>query len=72
MSCIHFAGGIICMSPFFRLRLADGRCVFMEWHSYLGPTIYRDRACSRQIDDWYDDVLICEALTWFVNRGEKA
>lgn len=72
MTCIPFAGCIICVSPFYRLRLADGRCVFMEWHSYLGPTIYRDRACRRDIEDWYDDALICKQIDWFQKRGCKA
>lgn len=72
MTCIHHRGFIICMSPWHRLRLADGRYVFLDWHSYLGPTFYIDRAARREIEDWHDDMLICEALTWFVNRGEKA
>lgn len=58
--------------PFFRLRLADGTCVFLEWHNYVGPTFYRDRACVRSIDEWYDNPLICAALDWFIERGKKA
>lgn len=72
MTCIRMSGAIICVSPSYRLRLADGRCVFMEWHSYLGPTIFRDRACNRHFEDWWDDMLICEAVNWFAQRGERA
>lgn len=45
MTCHRIADGIICVSPFYRLPLSDGTHVFMEWHSYLGPTFFRDRAC---------------------------
>jgi len=72
MTCIRTLGGIVCISPFFRLPLADGRHVFMDWHSYCGPTFYRDRNSLRVIEDWYEDPLICAALDWFVKRGERA
>lgn len=72
MTCIRFSGGIICISPFYRLRLADGTCVFMEWHQYCGPTFFRDRACRRLIEDWWDMPLICAACSWFTGRGERA
>lgn len=51
MTCVRIPGGIVCLSPFFRLRLADGSCVFMEWHNYCGPTFFRDRAARRMIDE---------------------
>lgn len=44
----------------------------MEWHSYLGPSFFRDRACEKEIGEWYTDEAICEALEWFQNRGRKA
>lgn len=72
MTCIRMNGMIVCVSPFYRLRLADGRCVFMEWHSFCGPTFYRDRNCRRMIEDWYEDTLICDAIDWFVKREYKA
>ena len=64
--------GWVCFSPFYRLRLEDGTCVFMDWHSYCGPTFYRDRAQNRPIEDWYEFPLICKALDWFVERGHRA
>ena len=64
--------GFVCVSPFYRLRLEDGTCVFMEFHRYCGPTFYRDRATTRDIPEWYDNPLICKALDWFVARGHRA
>lgn len=72
MTCLRIPGGIICLVPFYRLRLEDGRYVFMEWHSYLGPCFYKDKNQCRMIDDWYEDPLTCKALDWFVGRGKKA
>lgn len=56
----------------FRLPLASGGRVFMEWHSYFGPTFYRDRACRREIDGWWEQPEICDALEWFQDRGKVA
>lgn len=60
------------IEPMYPLRLSDGRRVFMEWHEYCGPTFYRDRRCTRWIDDWWKDARICRALDWFVKRGKIA
>jgi len=77
MTCIRIPNGIMCLSPTFRLPLADGTHVYMEWHNYCGPTFFADKACRRQIDDWYEEpnergYYIRKALQWFVNRGERA
>ncbi|MET4696687.1 hypothetical protein [Endozoicomonas lisbonensis] len=78
MGCVYVESSrvraIVCgvNNPFYRLPLADGRRVFMEWHSYLGPTFYHDRHRRREIDDWWEDELINEALEWFQNRGNRA
>lgn len=56
----------------YRLPLGNGRHVFMEWHRYFGPSFFRDRACMREIEDWYEQPLICAALDWFVGRGKVA
>ncbi|GAP37333.1 hypothetical protein ABXN37_19610 [Piscinibacter sakaiensis] len=58
--------------PVWRLPLADGRRVFMEFHAYLGPSLFRDRACRREIETWYEDPGICAAVQWFVDRGRRA
>lgn len=72
MTCHVMKMGIVCYNPSFRLRLADGRYVFMAWHRYLGPIgFYRDRAERREIPDWFDDPAICAALDWFCQRGER-
>lgn len=63
---------IITYSPSYRLRLADGTCVFMSWHHYCGPEFYRDRNETRLYDEWYENPLIVQALNWFINRGHKA
>lgn len=72
MTCIKIPGGIICMPKIFRLRLEDGRRVFGEVHSYFGPTFFRDRNHQREIEDWWDDPLICNAWEWFHKRGKRA
>ena len=56
----------------WRLPLAGGGRVFMEFHSYMGPTFFRDRACMREIDGWWDNAEICAALECFVARGKVA
>jgi hypothetical protein len=68
MPCTRFGSTIICTSPFYRLRLLDGRYVFMEWHDYLGPTFWRDRRQTREIEEWWRDALMCRALEWFMRR----
>ena len=73
MACYNYGKSIVCMSfGLFRLRLLDGRYVFMDWHNYLGPLFYKDRGATREIELWYEDDMICEALDWFVRRGRKA
>lgn len=72
MTCIRTNWGFLCINLVYRLRLADGRRVFMMWHSYCGPTFYRDAACNREIDNWWDSKLIVDQLGWFVNRGKLA
>jgi hypothetical protein len=62
----------MCYSPVFRLRLEDGRHVWMDWHDYCGPAFYRDRYFRREIENWYDDPQICNALGWFIGRGKVA
>jgi len=72
MTCHRIGGAIVCISPFYRLPLRDGTHVFMEWHSYLGPTFFRDRNRTRIIEDWYEDPRMVEACEWFTGRGNKA
>ena len=72
MTCLNFGTGILCYNPIYKLRLEDGRHVWMEWHSFFGPSFYRDRFFMREIQDWYDDPVICQALDWFIRRGKIA
>ena len=72
MTCTRIRGAIVCWSPFYRLPLSDGRRIYMEWHSYFGPTFFHDRAATRQHETWYNDPRIVEALNWFCRRGHKA
>lgn len=71
MTCIQIERGFICVSPSFRLPLADGRRIFMSWHNYCGPTFYYDKAETREIEDWWGDKLLCDAFDWFLKRGRK-
>ena len=50
----------------------DGTRVYMDWHDYLGSIFFKDNNCTREIVDWYDNPLICDALDWFQKRGNKA
>lgn len=56
----------------WRLPLASGGRVFMEFHSFTGPYFFRDRACQREIENWYDVPEIVAALDWFIKRGKVA
>ncbi|WP_238066547.1 hypothetical protein [Pseudomonas shirazica] len=55
-----------------RERLADGTRVLMSWHNYLRPMFFRDRHEQREIEDWYENPLIYDALDWFCERGHRA
>ena len=72
MTCIRIEHGIVCLSPLYRLPLADGARVFMAWHDYLGPTFFHDRNEQREIETWYENPLICDALDWFCKSGHRA
>ena len=72
MTCVRIPNGIICFTPEYRLRLADGTCVFMSWHNFCGPEFYKDKAMNRLYDNWWDNPLIEDALNWFIGRGEIA
>ena len=67
MNIIHISYG-----PTYRLRLADGTCVYMNWHNYLGPEFYHDKCEKRPIADWWENKLICDQLNWFCGRGNVA
>jgi hypothetical protein len=58
--------------PVWRLPLASGGRVFMDFHSYFGPSFYRDHRCAREIEQWYEDAEIVAALDWFIARGKMA
>ena len=72
MPVVRTANAIIHIADIFRLRLEDGRHVWMDWHPYCGPVFYRDRDTTREIVDWWEDSAIDNALTWFIKRGNKA
>jgi hypothetical protein len=72
MPCTKIGNMIVCTNRRYKLRLTDGRNVFMVWHDYLGPTFYHDRHFTRMIDDWWKDFRLCRALEWFLGRGKRA
>lgn len=73
MTCYNFGNAVICTSAgYYRLRLLDGRYIFMEWHNYLGPIFFKDRAGTIEVESWWEDELLCEACNWFHRRGCKA
>lgn len=72
MTCIRIEHGFVCSSNYYRLRLNDGRYIYMMYHHYLGPMFFEDKLCKREIDNWYEDKEILGALIWFQNRGNRA
>lgn len=56
----------------YKLPLSDGTRIFMDWHHYCGPTFYYDKVGNREIKTWWENSLICDALDWFIKRGEIA
>lgn len=50
--------GFICCSHVHYL----GRGIWMEWHSYLGPTFFSDKNCQKWIEDWYERPRIVDAF----------
>jgi hypothetical protein len=57
--------------PVWRLRLASGGHVFLEFHSFTGPYFFRDHACRREIEEWYGVQEIVDALDWWIKRGKR-
>lgn len=73
MTCLKIGNGFVCVgTPAHRLRLLDGSYVFMEWHDYMGPIFFKDKANTREIIDWWNYPLLVKAQDWFINRGKKA
>lgn len=53
-----------------RLRTPDGRYVFVTVHPYWQcPTVYQDRDMIREVEDWFDDDGIGDAVEWYIRRG---
>lgn len=64
------ATGFICVSPVYRLKVC-GKYIWMEWHSYLGPSFYTDRKCEKQYwPDDEDDVIWVVFKRWQENHKE--
>jgi len=73
MTCTIVFGGVICTNTnHYKLRISDGRRVFIEWHEHCGPVVYVDKAMNRELENWWEDNLVCSAINWFVGRGCKA
>lgn len=49
-----------------------GRGIWMDWHSYLGPTFYSDRDLENPIEDWYQNPRIVAAFeAWQAKNSTK-
>ena len=46
MTCTRFGNAIICHYPFARLHLKN-KYVWMEFHSYCGPSFFTNYACTK-------------------------
>ena len=49
MTCIRFGSGIVCVSPWGRMKVGN-RYVWVDFHEYCGPSFYRDSAMSQVYD----------------------
>ena len=73
MTCLKISNGIVCFgNKAIRMRLLDGSYVYMEWHTYAGPIFYKDKANTREIEEWWENELLVQVQDWFVKRGKKA
>lgn len=72
MSCIRIPNGIICVPKIQKLRVADGRHIWVENHYWSGLMVFQDRHCIREYQNWWEDPLISQAITWFTSRGDRA
>lgn len=71
MTCTNFGHGIICHRPIHKLRLDDGRNVWLEFHPYCGPAFFKDRRLQREIENWWDDPAIDRAFGWYYEKYLK-
>ncbi len=46
MTCHRIGNGIVCASPWGRLKLGN-RYVWVDFHEYCGPSFYWDAAMSK-------------------------
>lgn len=70
MACTSFrigdTQGIVCFAP-EATKLMRG--VWMEFHSYLGPTFWRDKDCTKPIHDWCQRPrLVAEFDRWLATQ----
>ena len=73
MPCVPFqigqSRGYVCVAARVTKLM---RGVWMEWHSYLGPTFWRDRDCTKPIMDWVNRPrLIAEFDRWYAEQKVK-
>lgn len=52
------------------LTTSDGWHFWLEWHDYLGPTVWLDRHMTRDHPDWYEDGQVAEAVEQWIKRTE--
>lgn len=45
MTCTRIGNAIVCTSPWGRLHVGN-RYIWVEFHSYCGPTFFTDRNCT--------------------------
>lgn len=49
MTCVKIHNGIICVNPWGRIKVGS-KYVWIDYHTYCGPTFWRDRAMTKIYD----------------------
>lgn len=49
MTCIRISNWIICVNPRGRVRIGT-RYVWIDYHTYCGPSFWRDRAMTKEYE----------------------
>lgn len=49
MTCINLGNAIVCVNPWGRLKVGN-RYVWLDFHTYCGPTFYTDSRMNKVYD----------------------
>lgn len=70
MSCHRFSGGIICFSPWGRLKLGN-RYVWVDFHEYCGPTFFWNSDMTKMYEPVDDNDPIWAVFEVWLTKYQK-